>query len=145
APTLEQLTTMLATLLEERAYLLIIDDVWSRADLDHFLVGGPRCRVLFTTRNAAIAHQIGAQVLRLDPWSEADAIALLARWAPHPFTAALAQKQAIVKRTGYLPLAVRLAGAQMHRQAPDKWLQAFRYHKLQLPSNDIHDSVVKTF
>jgi hypothetical protein len=41
--SLEARRSRLAELLADRSVLLVVDDVWNRAHLEPFLVGGPRC------------------------------------------------------------------------------------------------------
>ena len=53
APTLDQLRDTLAKTLEDKACLLIVDDVWEKAHVEKFCAGGPACRLLITTRDAA--------------------------------------------------------------------------------------------
>ncbi|HEX5271302.1 MAG TPA: NB-ARC domain-containing protein, partial [Gemmataceae bacterium] len=49
----------LKELLANRAALLILDDVWRRADVDWFDVLGPRCRALVTTRDLGLLTSLG--------------------------------------------------------------------------------------
>lgn len=54
-PTLtdpDQIGFHLAEVLDNRRVLLVIDNVWSAEDLVPFMMGGPRCVRLITTRNA---------------------------------------------------------------------------------------------
>ena len=52
----------------------------------------------------------------------------------------------IVKRLGRLPLAVKLAGAQLRRQPPEDWLRRFDVRKLRASRpEDLHDSLEQTF
>ena len=39
----------------------MVDDIWRAADVKPFLADSPRSRVLFTTRNARIAADLGAE------------------------------------------------------------------------------------
>ena len=76
--TVEAASTHLRTLLHDKAALLVVDDVW---DPDHgrpFLVGGPRCRVLITTRRANVADEVGADLHELDVMTPEQSLALLA-------------------------------------------------------------------
>src|SRR5262249_26839562 len=61
SPSLNMLKTRLGHLLEARACLLIVDDVWRYTLADHFRVGGSRCRLLITTRDAEVAQALGAR------------------------------------------------------------------------------------
>jgi hypothetical protein len=56
------------------------------------------------------------------------------------------QKERIVKRLGYLPLAVKLAGAQLQRKPASEWLAALDLRKLATSRPEaIHDSLEITF
>ncbi len=73
--------TLYRTTIASRAALIVIDDIWSKADLDPFLAESPRSRFLFTTRDASIARFSGAREFRVDLLETAQARELLARWA----------------------------------------------------------------
>lgn len=49
--SIEPAETRLSELLADHDVLIVIDDVWHRANLDPFLKGGPRCARLITTRD----------------------------------------------------------------------------------------------
>jgi hypothetical protein len=148
APTLERLKAILAQILKERACLLIVDDVWRRQDAEAFQVGGPRCRLLITTRDAEIAIGLGARLQPVDVMAQKQALALLEEWARGQLgiTDDRIQRE-IVKRLGYLPLAVRLAGEQLRRHTPEEWLARFddvRQLRSSRPES-IHDNLSLTF
>ena len=110
----EAATSHLRTLLHDKAALLVVDDAWDPAQVPPFLVGGPRCRVVITTRDATIAKTVGATLYDLDVMSPEQALALLARWL-HPDFEGTERDQALLlaKAVGYLPLALELAAAQV--------------------------------
>src|SRR5207249_4548485 len=141
------LKARLGLLLTTRACLLIVDDVWQHTRADHFRVGGPHCRLLITTRDAEVARELGARMHPIPLMTEDEAVALLVSWADGAVAMMETnmQKQ-IINRLGRLPLAVKLAGAQLHRQHPEGWLRRFDMHKLQSSRpEDIHDSLDWTF
>jgi hypothetical protein len=146
APTLDRLKAVLADLLRERACLLIADDVWRKADAEALRLGGPRCRLLLTTRDAVLAEELGARVHAIPLLAEAEAIALLGKWGGDGLRAApAALLRRIVHRLGRLPLAVKLAGAQLQRQDPQRWLAAFDASQLQMRRvEEVHDSLSAT-
>ncbi|MFD0636366.1 NB-ARC domain-containing protein [Catenulispora yoronensis] len=74
----EQAGFHLARVLGDRRVLLVIDNVWSAADLAPFLLGGARCVRLVTTRNLRVCPT-GTQVLRLGPMSPHEISELLSR------------------------------------------------------------------
>ena len=126
APTLDELRNAVAAALRSKACLLIADDVWHPEHLAAFRVGGAGCRLVITTRDAALATEAGATVQPVPLMDRAEAVALLEEWAGETLAATpLALKQQIVARVDYLPLALRLAGAQLRTAAPEAWLAAF--------------------
>ncbi|MFI0445137.1 NB-ARC domain-containing protein [Actinomadura sp. 6N118] len=77
----EQAGFHLARVLGDRRALLVIDNVWSAADLAPFLLGGPGCVRLVTTRNARVCPSRTTQ-LRLGPMSPGEIRELLGRSVP---------------------------------------------------------------
>ena len=147
APTHAQLKNHLIQLLEQRTCLLIVDDVWQRTHAEAFQVGGASCRLLLTTRDAEIPRTLGATLQPVDVLPETQAIALLEQSAEGNLDdTSLDLKQHIVARLGCLPLALKLAGAQLRDEAPEEWLQAFAIDDLEAPRVESpHDSLVVTF
>jgi len=147
APTVESLKRQLARLLSNRACLLILDDVWKHLHVEAFRVDAPRCHLLLTTRDTEIAREVGARVQPIPVMMPEDAIKLLDVWADGRMDGVdQALKEHIVKRLGYLPLAVKLAGAQLQRKDPSQWLQTFDIHKLSSSRTEkLHDSLEQTF
>jgi len=147
APTLDRLKAILAQLLAERACLLIVDDVWRRTHAEAFQVGGSQCRLLLTTRDAEIARGMGAHLHPVDVMAREQAVALLEQWARGKLDdAGNDVQEKIVKRVGYLPLAVKLAGEQLRRHDPEDWLAHFDAHRLRSARPEsIHDDLFLTF
>lgn len=147
APTVSQLKSILARQLAERACLLIVDDVWRRTDVETFQVGGPNCRLLITTRDAEIAHSLGARLQPVDVMAREQAIKLLEQWAFGRLNNAGDDVKAeIVACVGYLPLAVKLAGEQLRRHDPEEWLARFDAKRLHSSRHEsIHDDLFQTF
>jgi hypothetical protein len=101
------------TVLREKAALIIVDDVWCREDIDPFLADSPRSRILFTTRDGAIAAQVGAHSHIADLLTPEQSRTMLARWAGlTPDT--LPNKSAdVIRECGQLPLALSMIGAML--------------------------------
>ncbi len=74
----EQAGFHLARLLQGRRVLLVIDNVWSAADLAPFLLGGDGCVRLVTTRNVRVCPS-PSRVVRLGPMSAGEISELLTR------------------------------------------------------------------
>ena len=147
APTLDQLRNTLAEALRDKACLLIVDDAWRKAHLEPFCAGGPACRLLITTRDAALAEGLDAGVYPVPVMAPDQAVALLEEWAQGSLAEVEAEVKAkIVKRLGCLPLAVRLAGAQLRQKDPAEWLASFDARKLKTRRVEtVHDSLEATF
>ena len=110
----ETASTHLRSLLQDKAALIVVDDVWDPAHVDHFLVGGPSCQVLITTREAAIARGLGAAPYDLDIMTPGQALDLLARRLRRGLEGAERdQALALADAVGYLPLALELSAAQV--------------------------------
>jgi hypothetical protein len=73
--------TLYRTTIAKKAALIVIDDVWSKVDLDPFLAESPRSRFLFTTRDASIARFSGAREHRVGLLDASKSRELLALWA----------------------------------------------------------------
>jgi hypothetical protein len=73
----------LSTLLHDKKALLIVDDVWHAEPARYFLVGGPRCRALITTRDNEIARKLaGHEAIRVETLTDAASLNLLRELAP---------------------------------------------------------------
>lgn len=145
--TINSLQNTLAKLLRDRSCLLILDDVWQQIHAETFCVGGPHCRMLLTTRDAAIGRELGARIYAIPVMSRENAIELLENWSGGQLIKEhFDLKSQIVEKLGYLPLAVKLAGAQLHNLSPDEWLSAIGVRDLNTArSKDIHSSLELTF
>jgi tetratricopeptide (TPR) repeat protein len=141
--TTENVREELARLLRDKACLLIVDDVWSRKQAERFTVGGARCRVLLTTRDSEIARDLGADICKVPPMTEGEAVTLLEEWAKKGLDA---RRVEIFDRLGRLPLAIKLAGAQLQGAETGAWLATFDARKLKSRRReDPHDSLEQTF
>jgi len=118
-PTTE-LSARLRAALRDKRSLLLLDDVWEIADAEPFRVGGRGCALLITTRIPAVASALAPtpdDVYRLNVLDEASALELLDRLAPsvvaeHPDAA-----RELVRALEGLPLALQVAGHQLHSEA----------------------------
>jgi len=147
-PSLDRLKETLALLLSSRTCLLVIDDVWRRRDADIFRVGGDHCSLLVTTRDSEVAHALGVELQPIPLMTPSEAINLLDEWSSGALTGiSLLLKRRIVDTTlGRLPLAIRLAGAQLRSRSPEAWLAAFDSRRLAARRPEtIHDSLTLTF
>lgn len=101
-----------------RRILVVLDDVWTQADVTPLRIGGQTCRYLVTTRQPGLAHQLCQQVLQVQDLTEEAAFALLV--AGLPVTVVCEHKQILqklIRSVGKLPLALVLMREHLQREA----------------------------
>jgi WD40 repeat protein len=109
----EDATRELALRLEGKNCLIVIDDVWSSADLRPFLQGGNGCARLITTRRFDLASD--ARRVDVDRMSAAEALELLlARAGSTPPDTEPCER--LIERLGEWPLPIMLAGSAMRQR-----------------------------
>jgi WD40 repeat protein len=113
--------TLYKTTIASKAALIVIDDIWSKADLDPFLAESPCSRFLFTTRDASIAKFSGAREHRVDLLDAPQARELLALWAGLEAAQLPPAADDILRECGGLPLALSTVGALLREAAPAEW------------------------
>jgi hypothetical protein len=119
--TVPAASAYLRTLLESASTLLVVDDVWESEHARPFLVGGPKCCLLLTTRRAHIADELGARLWPLDVMSPPEAVDLLRKRIETRRGGALLSRSEVesaatlAEMAGYLPLALELLGALIAR------------------------------
>jgi Domain of unknown function (DUF4062)/NB-ARC domain len=119
--TVPAASAYLRTLLESASTLLVVDDIWESGHAKPFLVGGPQCCLLLTTRRAHIADELGARLWALDVMSPHEAVDLLrkrieTRRRGAPLSRSEMESAAtLAEMAGYLPLALELLGALIAR------------------------------
>ena len=125
-------SSRLRTLLQDKAALLVFDDVWHEQHIDPFRSDAPRCCTLITTREASLAQSLGAAEVTVEPLHPDQASQLLGAWAEKDDPAF----PEIAARLGALPLALQLAGAQLREgmEGAD-WVSAFENRLSQLNVN----------
>ena len=135
--TAAEASAHLSTLLYDKQMLLVVDDVWNPVHADVFRVGGSRCRLLVTTREANIRD---AKKCELDVMTLEQAMALLTNKLGDTLSE-IEKKDAaaFAKRVGYLPLALELATAQIEEGLSWKeLLEDFCQEVDRLESLDMH-------
>src|SRR5579859_5242811 len=106
------------TAIGTRRMLLIIDDAWKAEEALAFQVGGPDCAYLVTTRLPHVAFAFaGEGAVEVSHLSEADGLALLARFAPEIIRLEAQSASSLVHSVGSLPLALTLMGKYLRSQS----------------------------
>ena len=109
------------TLLQQKAALVIVDDVWRAEDLRPFRVESPRSRLLFTTRDATIVAAVGAKEQHLGLLRSGKARELLARWAELDPGQLPEAASGVVHACGRLPLALSMIGSMLRGKPASEW------------------------
>jgi WD40 repeat protein len=100
----------LAARLAEKNCLIVIDDAWQAAHARRFMLGGPGCAHLLTTRLHEVAS--GARTIQVDRMTGDQALRLLASRSGDAQIDPQ-RGQLLLKRLGYWPLAIKLAGSTL--------------------------------
>jgi len=104
----------LSTLLHDKKALLIVDDVWHAEAARYFLVGGPRCRALITTRDNEVARKlVGHEAIRVETLTNAASLNLLRELASEAVSADEKATNELATALDGLPLALTLAGQML--------------------------------
>jgi hypothetical protein len=108
----------LKELIEDRALLLVIDDLWNNAHLRPFTQGGPRCARLITTRNLDTLPN-GVHKVKVDAMKQGEAVALLAAgFEGNPDLRLVTNDLiALSGRLGEWPLLLKLVNGYLRKSA----------------------------
>jgi hypothetical protein len=112
----------LKQLLHGKRILIVLDDVWTREHVMPFMVDSPGTHLLLTTRNKIIASELGAaqtSIYVLSPHEATQLLAEVAGYSSELFPEVAAEM-------GYLPLALRLAGATLRETEPAEFLRRLK-------------------
>jgi WD40 repeat protein len=109
------------TIIARKAALIVVDDVWSIADIDPLLAESPHSRFLFTTRDISIGRFVGAREHRLELLDREQSRKLLASWAGLKEKHLPDEAEAIISECGQLPLALSVIGAMLRDADPLLW------------------------
>lgn len=141
--TPDQWKVLLHEAVGDRHLLLIVDDAWSFADAERFLVGGPNCATLVTTRFPSVAYEIvGRDMYVLEGMDEAESRQLLQFHAPALATyetPEMAQaERSLLGWAGGLPLALSLLGRHVRA------VSGVADSGTQPASNRVYEAIKKT-
>ena len=115
------------TVLQGRAVLIVLDDVWRASDIEPFRAESPRSRILITTRNAAIAPCFGTREFTAELLSEREARQVLAQWAGRKLDDLPSQANDIIRECQNLPLALAMVGALLKGRPAAYWNVALEH------------------
>jgi hypothetical protein len=104
----------LSTLLHDKKALFVVDDVWQAGVASYFLVGGPHCRALITTRDNEVARKLaGHEAIQVETLTNTDSLNLLRELAPEAVEADEKAAKELATALDGLPLALSLAGQML--------------------------------
>ena len=109
------------TTIANKAALIVVDDVWSKTDIEPLLAESPRSRFLFTTRDASIGRFVDAHEHRADLLDVARSRELLASRANMPIAELPATADQLIAECGRLPLALSVVGAMLRGADAKVW------------------------
>lgn len=109
----------LTALLEDKAVLVVLDDVWDSRHAEAFRVVGPRGRLVITTRSRRLVTQLGALNQSIDILTDDEGRALIAeRLGIAPADLSL-ECINIIRLLGGHTLAITIAAAQLCERGMD--------------------------
>ena len=110
---------VLRELLQNKAVLLVLDDVWRASDAKEFDHLGPRCRMLVTTRDKGILDTLHGELVPVSLFTETEALQLLADAVGLEVSTLPAEAREAADECGLLPLALALSGAIAKKRGGD--------------------------
>ncbi len=117
--SIETAAAHLKSLLQHKAILLILDDVWEARHLQALQVCGQRSHLIITTRRFDVAEEAGAKIFQLEVMSPAQTLQLLATRMGRPIhDEERRDALRLAEAVGFLPLALELAAARVARGTP---------------------------
>jgi transcriptional regulator with XRE-family HTH domain/tetratricopeptide (TPR) repeat protein len=116
--TTESLSRILRQAIGRRRLLLVIDDAWTVDESFPFLVGGPHCAQLVTTRSPQLAHTIaGHMSISVPVLSHQESFHLLATLVPDLMQIDDTQISPLIQQVGGLPFLLYLIGKNLQVEA----------------------------
>jgi hypothetical protein len=123
-------SAQLRSLLQSKACLLIVDDVWDAEHVRPFLVGGPRCLLLITTRKREVVDAVGATAIELSSMTADEAFALIEQWCGPVAGEDRKLASELAAEVGFLPLALGLMAAQARALGWTEYRDRWRAQRL---------------
>lgn len=118
----EDLGEAVAQAIGDRRMLLVVDDVWNTEAGERFMIGGPNCARVITTRYVKVARELMPTtdaVFEVRKLNAEEGFELLAGLAPHAAAIAPQVLRQIVERVDGLPIALVLIGKMLKRDGDD--------------------------
>lgn len=114
--SIEAASNHLKNLLQHKAVLLVLDDVWDSAHIKPLGVSCCHGHILITTRRFDVAEEAGATIFRLEVMSPVQTLHLLAaRMNRGLHDDERSDALRLAEAVGFLPLALELAAARVAR------------------------------
>jgi WD40 repeat protein len=107
--------------LQDRAVLLVLDDVWQEAHARPFLQVGPAGAHLLTTRNQQLASGLHARIVSVNEMRPEEAAEMLGRWLEE-WPTDRARLAALAQWLGEWPLLLALVGAHLRELVSEERL-----------------------
>uniref|UniRef100_A0A0D6QS12 NB-ARC domain-containing protein n=1 Tax=Araucaria cunninghamii TaxID=56994 RepID=A0A0D6QS12_ARACU len=128
---------------QPRPTLVILDDVWSRANLEKLIFQGPGYKTLVTTRDSStIPKDSSTRLYQLPLLGEDDALSLFCFWAfgqtSIPSTADASLVKKVKAECKGLPLALKVIGSSLNGEPPVAWQSARDKLSKGEPISDYH-------
>lgn len=120
AETVEEASSQLTALLQNKRMLLILDDVWEPEHTIPFKIGGRDCAMLVTTRVNNVAQAIAPtpdNIYKLSVLTDENALHLLQTLAPSVIEKYPEKSLELVHELEGLPLALQVAGRMLSSEA----------------------------
>jgi DNA-binding SARP family transcriptional activator/tetratricopeptide (TPR) repeat protein len=115
-PTVEEAAALYRSVLARRRVLLVFDNAASAEQVRPLLPGNPECGVVITSRErlaGLVAHN-SARMIEVNPLTSEGAVRILHKVLPPDLVAAEpAAVPDVARACGYLPLALRIAAANL--------------------------------
>uniref|UniRef100_A0A0C9QPM7 TSA: Wollemia nobilis Ref_Wollemi_Transcript_14554_2441 transcribed RNA sequence n=1 Tax=Wollemia nobilis TaxID=56998 RepID=A0A0C9QPM7_9CONI len=128
---------------QSRPTLVILDDVWSRANLEKLIFEARGYKTVVTTRDSSIIPKdSSARLYQLPLLGEDDALSLFCFWAfgqtSIPSTADASLVKKVKAECKGLPLALKVIGSSLHGEPPVAWQSARDKLSKGEPISDYH-------
>jgi WD40 repeat protein len=109
-------------LLEQKAALIVLDDVWNLAELSPFFLARGRSRLLFTSRDIALADSLRAIKVEVGKLNNEQARTFLGSWSGFEENLPEPHATSVLRECEGLTLALSMIGAALRDKPDDDWV-----------------------